>query len=580
MNSPTNPAPTKATDAARDALAKALGRREIEVTLTETEVVPGTGEHLVRVTAIAPGHPNAPQRVVVDAAGKVHDLAAVEAAVGRRLFVPDIGIVPGHPVLPDPVTIDPSTNDLTLPLCKQESERITVTIPKSGVKPKADVYLLSDTTGSMTSIIDAVKAGAGAIVGNPALAGFDVAYGVGNYKDFPHDPYAFQHQLSPTTNTVSVTAAVATWIAGGGSDTPEGQLYALHRLAVDPAIGWRAGARRIVVWFGDAPGHDPVCVALTGEGAAVTEASVIANLGAAAITVVAISTTTGTPGALDGVPTLGATDYTAACGAPGGAPLQATHITAATGGSHTTGVNAATIVATLTALIAAAVTSTGNVQLVPSAGIVGFVASISPAGGYGPLPGNVPHVLPFDVVWVGNVACGPKPLVFTGTLDVIADGMIVAQKKVRIVVPACRYHHSVEMVCGRHPDREERCETVVPGRYATAVTIYNPSACSVVIEKYFAPLVLRGEPIGREPRTVPARPFAKIELKPGEATMDDCCSLEQAIGPTGGALTLGVLDIVADHRLEVVAILTATGLEKSGANAASIHTRQVLPRVL
>ena len=87
------------------------------------------------------------------------------------------------------------------------------------------------------------------------------------------------------------------------------------------------------------------------------------------------------------------------------------------------------------------------------------------------------------------------------------------------------------MLCGKHPERDERCETVVPGRYATAVTIYNPSACKVLIEKYFAPLVLREEAIGREPRTVPARPFAKIELGPGEATMDDCCSLEQAIGP-------------------------------------------------
>src|SRR6185436_12447485 len=128
-----------------------------------------------------------------------------------------------------------------------------------------------------------------------------------------------------------------------------------------------------------------------------------------------------------------------------------------------------------------------------------------------------------------------------GTLDVVADGVVVASKKVRITVPACRYHHSVEMLCGQHKERDERCETVVPGRYATAVTIYNPSECTVLIEKYFAPLVLREEPIGREPRKVPARPFAKIELKPGEATMDDCCSLEEALGRADGSLTLGVL---------------------------------------
>ncbi len=299
---------------------------------------------------------------------------------------------------------------------------------------------------------------------------------------------------------------------------------------------------------------------------------------AANITVVAISTTTGAPAALDDDPTNGALDYTATCGTPGGTPGQATRITAATpGGSHTTGINAAGIVATLTALIEAAVTATGNVRLVPSPGIVDFVDSITPPAGYGPLPGDTEHMLTFDVIWEGIRACAPEPQIFTGTLDVVADGDVVASKTVRITVPACRYHHSVEMLCGTHKDREEECEPVVPGRYATAVTIYNPSACTVVIEKYFAPLVLREEVIGREPRTVPAKPFAQIKLGPGEATMDDCCSLEEAVGRFGGAFTLGVLDLVADHRLEVVAIHTATSPEKVGV---SIHTRPIEPRVL
>ena len=57
---------------------------------------------------------------------------------------------------------------------------------------------------------------------------------------------------------------------------------------------------------------------------------------------------------------------------------------------------------------------------------------------------------------------------------------MVAAKTVRITVPPCRYHHSVEMLCGIHKMRDEGCDTVLPGRYATAVTIYNPSACTVV----------------------------------------------------------------------------------------------------
>ena len=561
--------------AARKHLAKALETEDVDVTRRETAVIAETGEQVVRLTAAAPGKPNAPHQVVADGGGRIRDLAELEASVGRRLFPPEIGPVRPPIELPARVTIDPSVNDLVLERCQHLSERLTVTIPVSGATPKADVYLLSDTTGSMGPAIEAVKAGVGAIVGNPALAGFDVAYGVGNYKDFPNDPYAFQHQLSPTTDMTLVSSAVSTWTADGGSDTPEGQLFAMHRLATDPAIGWRPDARRIIVWFGDAPGHDPVCAAISGEAADITEASATAELQAATAIVVAVSTTTGPPAALDDDPTADAVSY-GVCGAPGGVAGQATRITAATGGSHTTGVDAGAIVATLLALIQAAVTSTGNVRLVPSPEIAEFVESLTPPTGYGPLAGNVEHHLPFDLVWVGKRKCREEDQIFKGSIDVVADGVVVAQKSVRITVPACRVHHSVEMLCGTgNPGEAGRCETVVPGRYATAVTIYNPSSCPVTIEKRFAALVRQGEVVGREPRTARAVPFAKIELGPGEATMDDCCSLREAIGATGGPITLGVLDIVASRPLEVVAVITSTDVK--GVAGAAVHTRHVTP---
>ncbi len=272
---------------------------------------------------------------------------------------------------------------------------------------------------------------------------------------------------------------------------------------------------------------------------------------------------------------MGAGDY-GVCGTPGGLAGQATRIAAATGGSHTTGIDAGAIVATLAGLIQAAVTSTGNVHLVASPEIAEFVESVTPPTGYGPLPGDVEHVLPFDVEWLGTRKCRDEDQVIHGTIDVVADGVVVAQKKVRITVPACRYHHAVEMLCGmKRPEEAGRCETVVPGRYATAVTIYNPSSCPVKIEKRFAALVRRGEPEGREPRTVHADRFAEIVLGPGEATMDDCCSLQEAVGPAPGAITFGILDIVASRPLEVVAVMTATDVK--GAAGASVHTRHVEP---
>jgi len=563
-------------DAARQALAELLGSTEIDIVGEAAGRLP-SGEEVRLVHGAVRGEPNRAASVVIDAGGEAQPLRRLEALYGRGFLAPAV-VRERAPVAPaPPVTIDPPTNEWTLPECVTEHETVTVHVPKSGVRPKADVYLLADTTGSMSSIISAVQAGIDTVVNDIGLLAFDVAWGVGNYKDFPiplSSPYAFQHQLAPTADLTAVSTAVSTWSASDGLDTPEGQLFALQQIATDPAIGWRTDSKRILVWFGDAPGHDPVCSAISGAPD-VTEATATAALVAAGITVVAISTDTGTAGALDGDPTAGSADY-GVC-AVGGSPGQATRISGATpGGSHTTGVDAATMIATLTSLISAAVQSINHLVLQPTGAIAPFVTSIAPAS-YDSLPGDVDHTLPFDVTWTGVRECTDEDQVFTGSLDVVADGAVVASKPVKITVPACRWHHSTEMVCGlqRGDEKRDKCQTVVDGRYATAVTIYNPSTCTVTLVKYFAPLILNGKPVGREPRTVPARPFAKLQLGPGEATLEDCCTLAEAVGPPSGALLLGVLDIVADHALEVTVTHTANG---AGEAATSINARTIKPR--
>lgn len=565
------------TEAVRAALVEALGTEEIDVVAGETGRMPD-GQEVRAFYGVVREEPNRGTSVAVDASGAVHPRRRLEALAGRELFVPALAapatVVAGLGA--EPVTVDPPTNTWVLQECVTEHETVTVQIPESRIPPKADVYLLADTTGSMGPIIGAVQAGITAIVNDPGFAGFDLAWGAGNYKDFPVDgvlnPYAFQHQLAPTPGAAAVTAAIGTWVADNGSDIPEGQLFALQQVATDPAIGWRPDSKRIVVWFGDAPGHDPVCSALSGVPD-VTEGTATAAVVAAGITLVAVSTVTGTPGALDADPTLGANDY-APCPV-GGTAGQATRMTAATpGGTHTVGVDATQIVGTLIPLINAAVHSIADVHLQPTGSIAQFVTSITPPS-YGPLPGDQPHTLPFDVTWTGVVDCEEDEQTFTGTLDVVADGVVVATKPVTVTVPACRWHHSVEMICGTEKGADDKCQTVVDGQYATAVTIYNPTTCTVTIVKYFAPLVLNGDAVGREPRTVPARPFAKIRLAPGTATMDDCCSLEEAIGPKGPLLVLGVLDIVADHPLEVTVTHTAGG----GRAVSSIDSRTIRPRM-
>jgi len=569
-------------DAVRAALAEVLGSTDIEIVAEVTARLP-SGEEVRLVHAAVRGKHNQTASLVVDASGAVHPPRRFEALAGRGLFAPEMPVPERPAVTPAPsVTIDPPVNNLTLPECVTEEETVTVHVP-TGVA-KADVYLLADTTGSMGTIISAVQAGINAIVNDPAFTGLDVAWGAGNYKDFPipaSSPYAFQHQLAPTPGAADVTVAVNAWSAIGGSDTPEGQLFALQQVATDPAIGWRPGSKRILVWFGDAPGHDPICSAISGAAADITEATATAALVAApGITVVAISTDTGVAGALDGDPGPGPDNFDYGACTIGGSPGQATRITGATpGGSHTTGVNATTIVATLVSLVSSAVHSISHLELQRAGAIAPFVASIAPPS-YDSLAGDVEHTLPFEVTWKGVRACAETDQVFTGSLDVVADGAVVASKPVTITVPACRWHHSVEMICGTQEGDDkghghDRCETVADGRYATAVTIYNPTTCPVQLVKYFAPLVLHDEPVGREPRTVLARAFAKLVLGPGKATLEDCCTLQEAVGPTGGPLVLGVLDIVADHPLDVTVTHTANG---AGRAATSIDARTIKPR--
>lgn len=341
------------------------------------------------------------------------------------------------------VTIDPPVNNFTLAEGQTMTETVTVTVPPGAGVTKADVYLLADTTGSMSGPINSVKTGASDIVDGlvAELPDVDLAFAAGDYKDFPYDPYAFHHAQSVTTNTADVKTAIMGWAAGGGYDGPEGQLFAYDRIADNAApaggtIGWRSGAKRILVVFGDAPGHDAVCASISGLPYDITEGSVTAKLAAASITYIGISTVTGYANGMDDDPTYGASDYSGACGAPGGTPGQATRIAAATGGTHVNGATSGEIVQLIKDLITSAVTTINNLSLVPTGDTAQFVSAISPAG-YGPLNSDEQHVLPFQVDWRGTVKCADHDQVFTGTLDAVADGSVVAQKQVTITVPKC-----------------------------------------------------------------------------------------------------------------------------------------------
>ena len=535
---------------------------------------PETGKPIYRFKVVDADKGNGPAcTVLIDDHGHVLEPSlALERGFARPVL--------GTPAIPAmaPITIAPDTNVLVLDHGATFDETLTVTIPKNAGAGKADIYFLADTTRSMDSVLSAVQVGANNVLASLNALGSDLMFGVGNYKDFgTGDPYGFQHQVSLTNVAASVTAGINGWSASGGGDPPEAALFALNSLATPPGagIGWRAGSKRIIVWFGDAPSHDPICSAVSGAPT-VTETSVTARLVNEGIVVLAISTAT--PG-LDDDPTASATGYLALCGVPGGAQGQASRLTSATGGALAVGINAGNIVNEIIALVKAAVGAIQSVKLVPSAGIAPLVTLIDPLAGYGPLAGDERHVLTFAVRFTGS-ACAAQDQVATGTLDVVADGKTVASKAVRITVPACRFVYTVDFVCGEGTGCGCECTPEQKGGYATAIAIHNYSLKPVEIVKRFVPLVFSGAAIGREPGTVGALAEDRMVLPAQSATMDDCCAIAArllgAAPPTSLPISAGVLEITASADVSVTAVYTSSGL--TADRRVSIDVKQISAR--
>src|SRR5205085_11880991 len=246
---------------------------------------------------------------------------------------------------------------------------------------------------------------------------------------------------------------------------------------------------------------------------------------------------------------------------------QGTRIATATGGSYTSGVNAATISSTIISMVTAAANLFNNIKLVPSPTIAPFVTSITPAGGYGPVD-NKGHDYVFHVTFTAP-PCKDTDQVFTGTLDVVGDGKVVAQKKVTLTVIACeRWSYGVKFLCGYVKETPPGVvpltpvATLRPGIYATEVNILNYHAGPVTVHKYLYSLMRQTEPVGREPRSVGRRGEDAITLPPKSATFDDCFRLHELLHETitDEPLSIYYLEIVSPVELTITAVYTANDL--------------------
>ena len=175
----------------------------------------------------------------------------------------------------------PAVDDTLAPTYSIDVDK---TVQTPDIPPRPDIIFLADTTGSMTDALLNVQANASTIMSDvdDGTAGTPY-FAAAEYRD-TSDSYFFLLNQGLTSDQDAVNAAIGTWDADEGGDTPECQLNALYELATG-AVTFREDATAVIVWFGDASGHDPC------NG--VTEVAATAALVAAEIAVIAIDVNTG-----------------------------------------------------------------------------------------------------------------------------------------------------------------------------------------------------------------------------------------------------------------------------------------------
>ena len=189
---------------------------------------------------------------------------------------------------------------------------VTKTVTTPPIPPKPDIVLLVDKTGSMGGELANVKANFSSIVSSVKAVQPDAQFAVAAYCDFGDAAPAFQLFSNLTADATALDTAINDVNLCDGGDTEEAQLNALWEIGDGgDAVTFRPDSSRIVVWYGDNPGHDP--------SGGHTEADATASLTGVEAKVLAIST--GAANNLDGTG-------------------QATRITDATGGDLLSGVAA------------------------------------------------------------------------------------------------------------------------------------------------------------------------------------------------------------------------------------------------
>ena len=134
---------------------------------------------------------------------------------------------------------------------------------QTGPPAKADILFVVDTTGSMGGAISAVQTDIADVmtrIDGGAIG--DVAYGLAEVKDYPQAPFGgpadkpFNVLQGVTADRGAVQTATGKLVASGGGDGPESYEAAVAKADAGAGVGWREGARRMLVLVADNVPHD------------------------------------------------------------------------------------------------------------------------------------------------------------------------------------------------------------------------------------------------------------------------------------------------------------------------------------
>ncbi|MFB6151901.1 MAG: hypothetical protein ABEJ40_08865 [Haloarculaceae archaeon] len=144
-----------------------------------------------------------------------------------------------------------------------------VSIDEGRPVSRVDVLFCFDTTSSMEEEINAVKRRAEQIMSDIAGRDLEAAFAVAGFSDYPgrYSAYGYEEQYGAdsdvpwqvyqavTEDVASVRSALGEVPLKNGEDGPENYTRALYEMRHGD-LGWREGALRVAVLFGDSIPHD------------------------------------------------------------------------------------------------------------------------------------------------------------------------------------------------------------------------------------------------------------------------------------------------------------------------------------